>query len=471
MRLVRHLSTQDSSKEQQQEEIVFAQEIHVTSKRRIKTKQEIIEDNIEVIIEQQNEIIPDIIKQVQATPLRGKKKKIIQEDINNIPQLEPPPLPPPVQENEIIPKKTRGGRNKKKDEEAVKPTRPASIRNRKKQEEVIVQREEILPPPKKVTRNKKLVEPVINTEENPPTIKVRATPSRGKKKSPMEISEPIIPSSPKKTTTKSRKRKDNENTNQNPIDTIQPPSPKRRGGRNTKSKESSPVETIITPPPLIEQEPQQPASTRSSRRGKKDIDIPIEKQEDIVLNKKTRTGRGKKNNEPINTDTPVTVVDVVMTSVTVSAPVPSSSSIDSLVAKPPRPPVVRKKKSIAMPPLPRMSPSTPPPTQRIQSTSPINDKVLLPLPVPTKRGRPRRQPLQIPNSPVRIEAATLETLPSTTRNQKRTRSSVATTPKRARRDHIIVTTVPGTPGKKRNKCTCEKRRNKICDICAAAIDV
>lgn len=71
---------------------------------------------------------------------------------------------------------------------------------------------------------------------------------------------------------------------------------------------------------MIEQEPppQQPASTRSSRRGKKDIEIPIEKQEDIVLNKKTRTGRGKKPNQPITTDNPITVVDVVMTSVTVS---------------------------------------------------------------------------------------------------------------------------------------------------------
>jgi hypothetical protein len=70
---------------------------------------------------------------------------------------------------------------------------------------------------------------------------------------------------------------------------------------------------------LIEQEQeQQPLSTRSSRRGKKDINIPIEKQEDIVLNKKTRTGRGKKNNQPIDTDIPITVVDVVMTSVIVS---------------------------------------------------------------------------------------------------------------------------------------------------------
>ena len=139
------------------EETILAEEIHVTSKRRIKTKQEIIEDNIEVIIEQQSEIMTDTTKQVQATPLRGRKKKIPQEDIN-IPLLEPPP-PLPATETEIIPKKTRGGRGKKKDEEEVKPTRTASVRNRKKDEE------EIPPPLKKTTRNKKLVEPIINIEE------------------------------------------------------------------------------------------------------------------------------------------------------------------------------------------------------------------------------------------------------------------------------------------------------------------
>jgi len=139
--------------------------------------------------------------------------------------------------------------------------------------------------------------------------------------------------------------------------------------------------------------------------------------------------------------------------------------------KPPRPPVARKKKSIAMPPLPRMSPSTPPPTQRIQSTSPVNNKVLLPLPVPTSASRRRRQQRRIDNSPKREEESTLETLPSITRNQKRTRSSVISTPKRVRRDNLLVAAVPSTPGKKRNKCTCQKRRNRICDICAAAIDV
>jgi hypothetical protein len=144
--------------------------------------------------------------------------------------------------------------------------------------------------------------------------------------------------------------------------------------------------------------------------------------------------------------------------------------MDSLVAKPPRPPVLRKQKtSLAMPPLPRMSPSTPPPsTQRIQSTSPVNDKPLLPIPVPTNGGRRRQQQRRIASSPTQIEETTLETVPSMTQNKKRTRSSVATTPKRARRENLIVTIVPSTPGKKRNKCTCEKRRNKICDICAAA---
>ena len=148
-------------KEQQQEETVLAEEIRFTSKRRIKTKQEIIEDNIEVIIEQKNDIIPDVVKQVQATPLRGRKKKIVGDDINIIPQLEPPP-PQPVPlviEDEVIPKKVRGGRGKKKDEEEVKPTRTTS-RNRKKQEEdVIVEKEQIPPPPpKRTARNKKLVD-------------------------------------------------------------------------------------------------------------------------------------------------------------------------------------------------------------------------------------------------------------------------------------------------------------------------
>ncbi len=137
-----------------------------------------------------------------------------------------------------------------------------------------------------------------------------------------------------------------------------------------------------------------------------------------------------------------------------------------MVAKPPRPPIARKKKSIAMPCIPQTSPSTPPPTQRIQSTSPINDKILLPLPIPRSASRHRR----IINSPIRENEGTLETLPSITRNQKRTRSSVMTTPKRIRRDELLVTAVPSTPGKKRKRCTCQKRRNKICDICAAAID-
>lgn len=162
-------------KEQQQEETILTKEVHVTSKRRIKSKQEIIEDNIEVIIELDSELVPDIIKQVQATPLRGRKKKVIQEDNNPIPELEPPPpLALSVPENEIPPKKTRAGRSKTKKvdevEEEVKPTRAASARNRKKQqqqEEVVVIEEKVPTPPpaKKTTRNKKLVEPVVNIEE------------------------------------------------------------------------------------------------------------------------------------------------------------------------------------------------------------------------------------------------------------------------------------------------------------------
>jgi hypothetical protein len=150
--------------QEQQEDVVITKEIHLSSKRRIKTKEEFIEDNIEVIIEQQSEIIQDIITQVQATPLRGRKKKIIQEDLTNIPQLEPPP--PMVIENEIIPKKIRVGRNKKKGEQEEviitnKPTRTASLRNRKKIEEPEIPP----PPPKKTTRNKKMIEAVIDTVE------------------------------------------------------------------------------------------------------------------------------------------------------------------------------------------------------------------------------------------------------------------------------------------------------------------
>jgi hypothetical protein len=119
-----------------------------------------------------------------------------------------------------------------------------------------------------------------------------------------------------------------------------------------------------------------------------------------------------------------------------------------------------------MPPIPQTSPSTPPPTQRIESTSPINDKALLPLPVPRSASRRRR----VVTSPIRENEGTLEIIPSITRNQKRTHSSVMTTPKRIRRDEQLVTAIPGTPGKKRKRCTCQKRRNRICDICATAID-
>lgn len=119
-----------------------------------------------------------------------------------------------------------------------------------------------------------------------------------------------------------------------------------------------------------------------------------------------------------------------------------------------------------MPPFPQTSPSTPPPTQRIQSTSPVQEQALLPLPIPRSAGRRRR----VANSPQRTDEGTLETVSSMNRNPKRTHSNVITTPKRVRRDNLLVTAVPSTPGKKRQRCTCQKRRNKICDICVAAID-
>ena len=161
-------------------------------------------------------------------------------------------------------------------------------------------------------------------------------------------------------------------------------------------------------------------------------------------------------------------MDTYLQHIVFQAPVPSTT--DPVGAKPPRPPVARKKKSLAMPPVSQMSPSTPPPTQRIPSTSPINDKPLLPIPVPTNGGRRRQQQRRIVHSPHQAEEATLEIIPSITRNQKRTQSSTMSTPKRARRDNLLVTTVPSTPGKKRNKCTCEKRRHRVCDICATAVD-
>ncbi|CAF5045613.1 unnamed protein product, partial [Rotaria sp. Silwood1] len=155
-----------SVKEQQQEEIILSKEIYLSSKRQIKSRQEIIEDNVEVVIEQQNDILPDIIKQVQTTPLRGRTKKTIQDNLNIIiPQVEPTPV---EQEKEIINKKTRGGRTKKKDEKPgddVKPTRTTSLRNRNKKEEEFIIPKEVQVASKRTTRNKKFVEPVVNIEE------------------------------------------------------------------------------------------------------------------------------------------------------------------------------------------------------------------------------------------------------------------------------------------------------------------
>ena len=144
--------------EEQQETNILAKEMHVTSKRRIKVKQAIIEDNVEVQIEQKTEPISNVIKQVHATPLRGRKKKI-----NNMPQLEPSSSF--VREDEIMPKKLRNGRNRNKnEEEEVRETRTNSLRSRNKQqlEKMIVPKEEV---PKKPFRSRKLLESVINSEE------------------------------------------------------------------------------------------------------------------------------------------------------------------------------------------------------------------------------------------------------------------------------------------------------------------
>ena len=64
---------------------------------------------------------------------------------------------------------------------------------------------------------------------------------------------------------------------------------------------------ILTPPT---KEPEQPiAPTRSSRRGKKEVELPIEKQDEVVLTKKTSAGRGKElNKSTIHTDAPMTKV-------------------------------------------------------------------------------------------------------------------------------------------------------------------
>lgn len=70
---------------------------------------------------------------------------------------------------------------------------------------------------------------------------------------------------------------------------------------------------VVATLPVVEPPAPAPPSARSSRRAKKEVEIPVEKQEEIVLNKKTRTGRGKKNAEP-----PLTMVDVVLTSVIIS---------------------------------------------------------------------------------------------------------------------------------------------------------
>ena len=153
--------------QQQQEEnddvgIVITEEIRVTSKRRVKNKQEIVEDTVRVIIEQHNELLPEMMKVAQATPLRGRKKKLIDDELSNMPLLEPPP----AVEIDKAPKSTRASRSKKKDDDggeveatAGSTKRTASLRNRKKQpkaeEAAPVDKPVVVSPPKKATRSKK----------------------------------------------------------------------------------------------------------------------------------------------------------------------------------------------------------------------------------------------------------------------------------------------------------------------------
>ena len=145
-------------REQQQEDndvgdVVITEEIRVTSKRRMKNKEEIVEDTVRVIIEQHTELLPEMMKVAQATPLRGRKKKLIDDELSNMPLLEPPP----AFDVDNAPKSTRASRSKKKDNDEVEAPavsntkRTASLRNRKKQQTA----EEVVSPPKKVTRSKK----------------------------------------------------------------------------------------------------------------------------------------------------------------------------------------------------------------------------------------------------------------------------------------------------------------------------
>lgn len=57
--------------------------------------------------------------------------------------------------------------------------------------------------------------------QEPSIITVRATPSRNKQKPTLDITEPIILATPKKSVTKSNKRKATEDVIDNPTDTIQ----------------------------------------------------------------------------------------------------------------------------------------------------------------------------------------------------------------------------------------------------------
>ena len=138
-------------KEQTNEtELIITEEVHVMSRRRIRTQQNIITEDVQVVLERSDQIIKS---SVQATPLRGRKKKTIAEDVPDVSPLE---IPVSV-EPEILPKPTRAARGKKKEPIATvdQEVRSSSVRQRKKEEPVPNVPEIPTSPAKKSTRGRK----------------------------------------------------------------------------------------------------------------------------------------------------------------------------------------------------------------------------------------------------------------------------------------------------------------------------